>query len=195
LLPLGQLAAQRALSRAVRAPAPAPSEVCRQALCSARLSPAAPTTFAKAVARRAKPCAEIANAGNDCRFETVDQIRALRPSYSPAEFIAKSPTLESVIQLLDSDFFCLGDRHRYASVVEQLRIHDPYMVCADFEPYLAAESRAATLYRDDPHDWARRSLYNVAGAGAFSSDATIQAYAEEIWGIQPQPMLPRSGHP
>jgi starch phosphorylase len=34
-------------------------------------------------------------------------------------------------------------------------------------------------------EWARRSLYNIVGAAAFSSDATIRAYAREIWHLTP----------
>ena len=28
-------------------------------------------------------------------------------------------------------------------------------------------------------------LFNIAGASAFTSDATIRAYAQEIWGLTP----------
>jgi starch phosphorylase len=59
------------------------------------------------------------------------------------------------------------------------------MVCADFAAYVAAEREAATLFAN-PREWARRALFNIAGASAFSSDATIQAYADEIWKIRPQ---------
>jgi glycogen phosphorylase len=116
---------------------------------------------------------------------TVEEVRELwRTGYDPARFIAQSPPLAKAIELLDSDFFCLGDRYRYASVVQQLRYYDPYMVCADFESYAASMKEAASLYRS-PREWARRSLYNIIGASAFSSDATIRAYAREIWNIVP----------
>jgi len=116
----------------------------------------------------------------------VDQVHALQPHYRSTAFIAQSPALRSAIGLLESGFFSLGDRHRYAAIVEQRRVHDPYMVCADFEAYLAAEAQAAALYRNDSREWARRALHNIAGGSEFSSDATIQAYADEIWGIKPQ---------
>jgi starch phosphorylase len=115
----------------------------------------------------------------------VDQVRALRASYDPAAFIARSSELRAAIDLLDSDFFALGDATRYAAVVEQLRVHDPYMVCADFEAYLAMEAKAAALHADDPREWSRRALFNIAGGSAFSSDATVGAYAAEIWRIAP----------
>jgi starch phosphorylase len=58
------------------------------------------------------------------------------------------------------------------------------MVCADFDSYLAKEQEAADWYAR-PRDFARASLMNVAGSGSFSSDATIAAYAREIWNVQP----------
>ena len=37
-----------------------------------------------------------------------------------------------------------------------------YMVCADFDAYVAAEAQAAQRYQD-PREWARRSLFNIVG--------------------------------
>ncbi len=116
---------------------------------------------------------------------TVDQVRDLwRVGYDPGRFIAQSPDLAKAIELLETGFFCIGDRERYASVIQTLRHNDQYMVCADFDSYSSAMREAALLYRS-PREWARRSLFNVVGASAFSSDATISAYAREIWGIVP----------
>jgi starch phosphorylase len=69
-------------------------------------------------------------------------------------------------------------------VLDNLKWDDPFMVCADFESYLAAEARAAAAYLS-PRDWSRRALFNIMGASRFSSDATIRQYASEIWGIVP----------
>jgi glycogen phosphorylase len=116
---------------------------------------------------------------------TVDQVRDLwRAGYAPSRFIAQSPELAQALALLESGFFCLGDAARYSWVVDSLRHGDPYMVCADFDSYAAAMGDAAHFYRS-PHAWARRCLFNVVGASAFSSDATIRAYAREIWDIVP----------
>jgi glycogen phosphorylase len=116
---------------------------------------------------------------------TVDEVQALwARGYHPSGFIAQSPELKRVVDLIDSDFFCLGDAERYKSVAWYLRQPDPFMVCADFDSYLAKEQEAADWYAR-PRDFARASLMNVAGSGTFSSDATIAAYAREIWNVQP----------
>ena len=115
----------------------------------------------------------------------TDGVAARRAAgYDPGAEIARSPALEEALGLIASGFFSLGDRDRYRPVVDNLRYDDPFMVCADFDAYLAAESRAAAAYRD-PIDWSRRVLHNIAGASRFSSDDTIRQYASEIWGLRP----------
>ncbi|MDP9001307.1 MAG: glycogen/starch/alpha-glucan phosphorylase [Myxococcota bacterium] len=117
--------------------------------------------------------------------QTVDEVREhWRAGYSPGSFIARSAELSRAIDLLESGFFCLGDRERYASVVRSLRHDDRYMTCADFDSFVAAMRGAATLY-GSPRVWTQRALYNIVGASAFSSDATIRAYARDIWNIVP----------
>jgi starch phosphorylase len=116
---------------------------------------------------------------------TTPEVAALRASgYRPGDFIAASPALGQVLELIGSGFFSLGERDRYKPILDSLRLHDPFMVCADFDAYVAAEARAAAAYLS-PREWSRRALFNVMGASRFSSDATIRQYASEIWGIRP----------
>ncbi len=116
---------------------------------------------------------------------TLEQVEDLRRAgYAPEPYIARTPDLSRALHVLRTGFFSLGDELRYAHTVDDLRRHDPYMVCADFESYATAMSEAAIVFRT-PREWARRSLYNIVGASAFSSDATIRAYASEIWGLTP----------
>ena len=116
---------------------------------------------------------------------TADEVRARRAAgYDPQAAIAGSPALEEALALVASGFFSLGERDRYRPVVDSLRWGDPYMCCADFDAYVACEAYAAAAYQDQ-RAWCRRVLANVAGASRFSSDATIRAYASEIWGLRP----------
>jgi starch phosphorylase len=116
---------------------------------------------------------------------TTPEVAALRAAgYRPGEYIDASPPLQQVLELIESGFFSLGDRDRYKPILDNLRFHDAFMVCADFDAYVAAEGRAAAAYLS-PREWSRRALFNIMGASRFSSDATIQKYASEIWGIRP----------
>ncbi len=116
---------------------------------------------------------------------TTPEVAALRArGYDPMSYIAATPALAEALDLIASGFFSLGDKDRYKAIVDNLKNHDHYMVCADFDAYAAAEERAAQCYRDQ-RDWARRSLFNIVGASAFSSDNTVSQYARDIWGIVP----------
>lgn len=115
----------------------------------------------------------------------ADEAHALRSKgYNPGEFIQQSPELREAIELLESGFFSPDDPDLFRPVTEGLRHHDPYMVCADFDDYLRTEQLAADDYQN-PREWSRRALLNIAGSGPFSSDETIKNYARDIWGIAP----------
>jgi starch phosphorylase len=58
------------------------------------------------------------------------------------------------------------------------------MTCADFDAFVGAMNEAADLYRS-PQKWSRRALFNIVGGSSFTSDATIRAYARDIWKIVP----------
>ena len=116
---------------------------------------------------------------------TVEQVQELRRrGYHPLPLIAGAPELAEAIDLLQSDFLCLGDRWCYAAVAESLRRGDHYMVCADFASFVDSMREAVRLYAS-AREWARRVVFNIAAASRFSSDATIRAYAREISGISP----------
>jgi starch phosphorylase len=125
-------------------------------------------------------------------MEVPDVQELGRRGYDPKTFIAASAELSRVIELLESGFFSFGEADRYASVVSYLREHDPYMICADFAAYMEAQDRAGALY-SDAHKFAQVSLINTAGAGVFSSDDTIAAYASEIWDVKPVKLEQKPG--
>jgi starch phosphorylase len=37
-------------------------------------------------------------------------------------------------------------------------------------------------------EWTKRSIYNVARIGKFSSDRSVNEYAEKIWKVKPTPI-------
>jgi len=57
------------------------------------------------------------------------------------------------------------------------------MVLADYADYVNCQERVSSVYLDQ-EDWTRKSIINVASMGKFSSDRTINEYAEDIWGVQ-----------
>jgi starch phosphorylase len=57
------------------------------------------------------------------------------------------------------------------------------MCLADFESYRQAHVAALDAYQD-PARWNRMSLANIAGAGFFAADRSIDDYAREIWHLE-----------
>jgi len=121
---------------------------------------------------------------------TAPEVKKLRQEgYDPNLFIARSPELREVVELLDSGFLSPEDRGRFLPVVRSLRGDDTFMVCADFDEYLRTEALAAETFRER-RTWSRRALLNIAGSARFSSDETVRAYARDIWGVHPVPVEP-----
>ncbi|MDD3337510.1 MAG: glycogen/starch/alpha-glucan phosphorylase [Lachnospiraceae bacterium] len=93
--------------------------------------------------------------------------------------------------LVDGTFIKEGeDRNLFGSLYNSLlqgengNFADRYFVLADFDSYVQAHKRAEELYADQ-EAWTRKAFLNICHAGKFSSDRTIQEYAEEIWKLEP----------
>ena len=121
---------------------------------------------------------------------TVEEVESLRArGYRPWDYYHRDEELRGVVDWLGSDFFTPGEHGAFAQVHGSL-MHggDPYLVLADFRAYCDCQARADQMYRDRA-GWARRAILNTARMGKFSSDRTIREYANEIWKLQPVPVL------
>jgi len=116
------------------------------------------------------------------------EVRELKASgYDPKHYIERSPRLRRVLELIYSGFFCPDDPARFHSVVNELRNHDTYMLCADFDDYWRSQREVDATYRDQEL-WTDRVIQNLAHVGKFSSDRTIEEYCQEIWKLKPCPI-------
>lgn len=61
---------------------------------------------------------------------------------------------------------------------------DFYLLGYDFASYLEAQAAADKAFVDE-EKWTRMSILNTAGSARFSSDRTIEEYAEDTWRIEP----------
>jgi starch phosphorylase len=117
---------------------------------------------------------------------TVEQIQALRAKgYSPWEYYRSNRELKGVIDAIGGGTFSPEEPRLFQGVVDSLlNGGDPYMLLADFASYAACQEEVSRTYRD-PEKWTRMAILNMARMGKFSSDRTIQQYADEIWRITP----------
>src|SRR5262249_34302415 len=105
-----------------------------------------------------------------------------RKGLDPRVNIAADPTLEEVLEAVESGVFSPGDPQRHRGTVENLRRSDYFLVTDDFTSYGAAQ-RAVDALWTMPSTWNEKAILNVARMGWFSSDRTIREYADEIWGL------------
>ncbi|MBO4303509.1 MAG: glycogen/starch/alpha-glucan phosphorylase [Lentisphaeria bacterium] len=114
----------------------------------------------------------------------VDEVRSLREKgYDARSFIEKDPRLQRIIKLISDDFFSSGEQKIFRPLVESL-YSDNYMTCADFASYAETQKKVSEEYRNSAL-WNGKCAMNIARMGCFSSDRSIQDYAEKIWKITP----------
>lgn len=119
---------------------------------------------------------------------TAAQVAARRAEgYHPRECIEASATLREALALIESGLFSRGDTQLFRPLVENLREHDPFLVLADFDAYLACQQQVDGAFRDTDR-WLRMSVLNTARSGYFSSDRAIREYARDIWKVEPVPV-------
>ena len=63
---------------------------------------------------------------------------------------------------------------------------DRYLVAHDFASYIDCQARVDEEYKDTKK-WSQKCLMAVSGMGFFSTDRTIEEYAQKIWNCKPCP--------
>ena len=105
--------------------------------------------------------------------------------YQPRQHYEREPCLAAALDAIREGLFSPDEPQRYQAIFDALvNWGDHYQLLADHASYVEAQARVDALYRD-PLQWSRRSLLNIAGMGAFSSDRTIAEYARTIWHTEP----------
>jgi len=117
---------------------------------------------------------------------TTPQVEQLRKEgYNPRKYFEEDAELHQVLTQIATGVFSPQDPGRYRNLFDALvNFGDHYQLLADYRSYVDTQDKVDKLYRQ-PDEWQRRAALNIAGMGYFSSDRTIQEYADEIWHISP----------
>jgi starch phosphorylase len=119
---------------------------------------------------------------------TADQVTESRGWYNPYWHYDNEPETRAALDLIFSDHFSRYERGIFGELRDALLTHgDFYMHLADLKSYLDADQRLLDLY-ENPDEWTRKVILNVAHSGKFSSDRTISEYAADIWHVKPCPV-------
>ncbi len=134
----------------------------------------------------------VAEAGEENNYifgKRVEEIEELKKSgYNSRAIYEQNERLRRVVDtLIDGTFTDNGTgmfRELYTSLLDGASWHKPdhYFIFADFDSYVDAKLRANRDYKDRIA-FGKKCFINVASAGKFSSDRTIEDYAKEIWGV------------
>lgn len=117
---------------------------------------------------------------------TTPQVEQLRKEgYNPRKYFEEDAELHQVLTQIATGVFSPQEPGRYRNLFDALvNFGDHYQLLADYRSYVDTQDKVDKLYRQ-PDEWQRRAALNIAGMGYFSSDRTIQEYADEIWNISP----------
>jgi starch phosphorylase len=117
---------------------------------------------------------------------TAQEVAARRAAgYDPAAIRDGDGELRQALDMIASGFFSPDAPGKFHPIVDSLTTHgDYFLVLADFDSYRACQARVDQLF-DDPQEWARLAILNVAGMGRFSSDRTVMDYARDVWNVTP----------
>lgn len=109
--------------------------------------------------------------------------REWKRGYNPKAIYEKDPNIKNVIDMLCKGFDgeCFEDIANY--LIDGSR-PDPYMCLIDFNSYLEEHEYMDKIYKDTAL-WNKMSLINIAKAGFFAADRSINDYAREIWNLKP----------
>jgi len=87
---------------------------------------------------------------------------------------------ELVDFIISKKMILTGDPVNLGRLYKELVSKDWFMTLLDLREYIAVKEHMLADYEDE-RSWARKSLVNIAKAGYFSSDRTIEEYNKDIW--------------
>ena len=106
-----------------------------------------------------------------------------KTGYSAFQFYEQNPLLRRVIDRLDEGFNGQSFYNIKQYLLSNYPISDPYMCLADFGDYMRGHNEMDRMYKDRRR-WNQMSLINIAHAGIFAADRSIEDYVKLIWDVK-----------
>ncbi|XP_077597656.1 glycogen phosphorylase, muscle form-like [Stigmatopora nigra] len=115
----------------------------------------------------------------------VKDVEAMdKAGYDAKAYYERLPELKQAVSQIAAGYFSPRQVDQFKDLVNMLMHHDRFKVFADYEDYIKCQERVSALYQN-PKEWTKMVIRNIAASGKFSSDRTISQYAREIWGMEP----------
>ncbi|MBM7642524.1 glycogen/starch/alpha-glucan family phosphorylase [Streptococcus loxodontisalivarius] len=87
---------------------------------------------------------------------------------------------EAVDFIVSDELLALGNGERLGRLHNELIVKDWFMTLIDLKEYIAVKEQMLADY-EDQDAWMTKVVKNIAKAGFFSSDRTIEQYNQDIW--------------
>lgn len=128
--------------------------------------------------------AELAGQDNIYTFgkdsDTIIDLYA-RGGYVSRNYYEGDETIRRAVDFIVSDeLLSIGNPERLERLYHELLNKDWFMTLIDLVEYIQIKEQMLLDY-EDRNEWNRKVVHNIAKAGFFSSDRTIEQYNADIW--------------
>ena len=109
--------------------------------------------------------------------------------YAKADYVSRNyyesnEKIKEAVDFITSDeMLKVGNQENLERLKNELLNKDWFMTFPDFDQYVETKEKAYADY-NNRMEWAKKMLVNIANAGFFSSDRTIEQYNEDIWKLK-----------
>ncbi len=104
-----------------------------------------------------------------------------KADYVSKDYYKKSPVIKEAVDfIISKECLKVGHKENLKRLHDELLNKDWFMTLIDLESYIAKKDEIFADY-ENRDKWKRMMLTNIAKAGYFSSDRTINEYNRDIW--------------
>ncbi len=107
-----------------------------------------------------------------------------KADYVSKDYYKKSKVIKEAVDFIVSkEALKVGHKENLERLYNELLNKDWFMTLLDLEDYIATKDKMFKDY-EDAQKWKKMMLVNIAKAGFFSSDRTIEEYNRDIWKLK-----------
>ena len=107
-----------------------------------------------------------------------------KADYVSKDYYKKSPVIKKAVDfIVGPQAMAVGHKENLERLYKELLNKDWFMTLLDLEDYIKVKDRVFADY-EDRTKWKKMMLVNIAKAGFFSSDRTIEEYNRDIWKLK-----------
>ncbi|HAF25709.1 MAG TPA: maltose phosphorylase, partial [Lachnospiraceae bacterium] len=104
-----------------------------------------------------------------------------KKDYVSKKYYDNDPMIKQAVDfIISKEMLKVGDKTNLKRLYDELLKKDWFMTLLDLRDYTVTKDRMLNDY-EDRDKWKKMMLVNIAKAGFFSSDRTIEEYNRDIW--------------